>query len=228
MQVEKRHYKYFDLVMAGFVIVLLCSALIGVPKRSVLFGYEFGAAVIFFPFSYIFGDVLTEVYGYARARRVVWAGFGGLFFATLMVTAVGAIPPSPTWHDQAAYEKILGSTPRIALASLVAYWAGEFANSFVLARMKVATAGRLLWARTIGSTILGQAVDSLIFYPAAFAGVWTFQEIQNVTISNYLIKVGVEILFTPLTYVIVGFLKRKENEDYYDRDTNFTPFSLQE
>ncbi|MBX7056430.1 MAG: queuosine precursor transporter [Leptospirales bacterium] len=228
MQPEGRHYRYFDLVMAGFVIVLVCSGVIGAPKISQLFGFTFGAAVVFFPFSYIFGDILTEVYGYARARRVVWAGFAGLGFASLMSAIVVAMPPAPGWNDQQAFVTVLGQTPRIALASLIAYWAGEFANSFVLAKIKVRMEGRVLWVRTIGSTIVGQAVDSLLFYPLAFWALWTPAQVFEVMIVNYFLKVGVEALMTPVTYIAVRFLKRVENEDYYDRDTRFTPFSLEE
>jgi uncharacterized integral membrane protein (TIGR00697 family) len=219
-------YRYYDLVMAAFVTVLLCANLIGASKLANVFGYTFGAGVLFFPISYVFGDVLTEVYGYARARKVVWAGFGALLFASVMSAIVLAFPAAPGWPHQAAFETVFGGTPRIALASLVAYFAGEFTNSFVLAKMKVAMAGRHLYARTIGSTIAGEAVDSAIFYPLAFLGVWSREQVLAVLLSNYAIKVAWEALMTPFTYQIVGFLKRAENEDYYDRGTNFTPFSL--
>jgi queuosine precursor transporter len=222
----RRAYRYYDLVMAAFVTVLLCANLIGASKVATLLGYSFGAGVLFFPISYVFGDVLTEVYGYARARKVVWAGFGALLFASLMSAIVLAFPPAPGWPHQAAFETVLGGTPRIALASLIAYFSGELTNSFVLAKMKVKTEGRFLFARTIGSTIAGEAVDTLIFYPLAFLGVWTAQQVREVMLSNYLIKVGWEAVMTPLTYRIVAFLKRAEGEDYYDRDTDFTPFSL--
>ncbi|EHQ08500.1 queuosine precursor transporter [Leptonema illini] len=223
-----RPYRYYDFVMAGFVTVLLCSNIIGAAKVASVGGFVFGAGVFFFPFSYIFGDVLTEVYGYAKTRRVVWAGFAALAFASLMSIAIVALPPAPDWGNQEAYATIFGQTPRIALASLIAYWAGEFANSFVMARMKVMMDGRSLWMRTIGSTIVGQAVDSLIFYPVAFYGVWATNDVMLVMVSNYFIKVGWEAAITPFTYMIVNFLKRKENEDYYDRDTNFSPFTLKE
>jgi hypothetical protein len=212
--------------MAAFVTVLLCANLIGASKLATLFGFTFGAGVLFFPISYVFGDILTEVYGYARARKVVWAGFGALLFASAMSAIVLAFPPAPGWPHQAAFETVFGGTPRIALASLIAYFSGELTNSFVLAKMKVKTEGRFLWARTIGSTIAGEAVDSLIFYPLAFLGIWTTQQVLAVMLSNYLIKVGWEVVMTPFTYRIVGFLKRAEGEDYYDRDTDFTPFSL--
>jgi uncharacterized integral membrane protein (TIGR00697 family) len=221
-----RTYRYYDLVMAAFVTVLLCANLIGASKIASVFGFTFGAGVLFFPISYVFGDVLTEVYGYARARKVVWAGFGALIFASVMSAIVLAFPPAPGWPHQAAFETVFGGTPRIAGASLVAYFSGEFTNSFVLAKMKIATSGRFLWARTIGSTIAGELVDSAIFYPLAFLGVWSGAQVVSVMISNYAIKVAWEAVMTPVTYRVVGFLKRAENEDYFDRDTDFTPFSL--
>jgi len=221
-----RTYKYYDFVMASFVTVLLCANLIGASKVATLFGFTFGAGVLFFPISYIFGDVLTEVYGYARSRRVVWAGFGALLFASIMSLVILAFPPAAGWPHQAAFETVFGNTWRISLASRFAYLCGEFCNSYVLAKMKIWTEGRALWMRTIGSTIVGEAVDSLIFYPLAFAGVWPREQVIAVMMSNYLLKVGWESVNTPLTYRVVNFLKRVESEDYYDRDTNFTPFSL--
>jgi uncharacterized integral membrane protein (TIGR00697 family) len=176
--------------------------------------------------SYIFGDILTEVYGYARARKVVWAGFGASFFAAFMAFTVVHMPPAPGWPNQAAMEAMFGSAPRIVLASLLAYFSGEFCNSYVLARMKVFMSGRHLWMRTIGSTIAGELVDSLIFYPVAFLGVWPTELVWKVMAGNYALKVLWETLMTPFTYRVVAFLKRAEDEDYYDRDTNFTPFSL--
>jgi uncharacterized integral membrane protein (TIGR00697 family) len=229
-----RCFKYYDLLMAAFVTVLLCSNLIGASKvcRVHVFrdwGFTFGAGVLFFPISYIFGDVLTEVYGYARARKVVWAGFGALIFASFMSWAVLAFPPAPGWENQAAFETVFAGTPRIVAASLVAYFAGEFCNSYVLAKMKIQTGGRFLWMRTIGSTIVGEGVDSLIFYPLAFfrATGWSDDVLLKVLAGNYVAKVLWEAVVTPVTYRVVGFLKRVEHEDYYDRDTNFTPFSLE-
>ena len=221
-----RQYRYYDLVMAAFVTVLLCANLIGAAKVAQLGGLTFNSGVLFFPVSYIFGDVLTEVYGYARARKVVWAGFGALGFASFMSWATLAFPPATGWPHQAAYETVFGGTPRIVAASLVAYFSGEFCNSFVLAKLKLVTSGRLLWSRTIGSTIVGEAVDSVIFYPLAFLGVWSTDLVLRVMITNYLLKVLWEVLMTPFTYRIVNFLKRAEAEDYFDRHTNFTPFSL--
>jgi len=226
-----RTYKYYDLVMAAFVTVLLCSNLIGAGKACEVevfgYSYSFTAGVLFFPISYIFGDVLTEVYGYARARKVVWSGFGALLFSAFMIAVVLRFPPAPDWHGQAAIETVFGSTWRIILASLIAYFSGEFCNSFVLAKMKLLTGGRYLWMRTIGSTIVGEAVDSMIFYPVAFLGLWPRDLVFKVMLGNYLLKVGWEVVNTPVTYRVVNFLKRAEHEDYYDRNTNFTPFSLE-
>ncbi len=221
-----RRYRYYDLVMASFVTVLLCANLIGPAKVARVGPVTFGAGVLFFPISYIFGDILTEVYGYARARRVVWTGFAALLFASFMASAVVAFPPAPGWPHQGAYETVFGSTWRIVLASLVAFWAGELCNSYVLAKMKVRSEGRSLYRRTIGSTIVGEGVDSLIFYNVAFLGVWPRELLVTVLATNYLIKVGWEALATPITYRIVAALKRAENEDYYDRDTNFNPFRV--
>jgi queuosine precursor transporter len=221
-----RSYRYYDLVMAAFVTVLLCADVIGAAKVAKIGSFTFGAGVLFFPISYIFGDVLTEVYGYARARKVVWAGFSALAFASFMSWAILAFPPAPGWPHQAAYETVFGATPRIVLASLVAYFCGEFCNSYVLAKMKLTTSGRLLWTRTIGSTIVGEAVDSAVFYPAAFLGVWSTDLVLQVMATNYAVKVLWEVVMTPVTYRVVNFLKRAESEDYFDRHTDFTPFSL--
>jgi len=223
----RRVYRYYDFVMAAFVTVLLCANLIGAAKVAQIGPFTFGAGVLFFPISYVFGDVLTEVYGYARARKVVWAGFTALAFASFMSWSVLAFPPAADWPHQQAYETVFGATPRIVFASLVAYFFGEFCNSYVLAKMKLVTDGRRLWTRTIGSTIVGEAVDSLIFYPLAFIGVWPTPLVMKVTLSNYLFKVAWEVVITPFTYRLVNFLKRAESEDYFDRTTNFTPFSLQ-
>ncbi|HUG54147.1 MAG TPA: queuosine precursor transporter [Vicinamibacteria bacterium] len=222
----RQGYRYYEFVMAAFVTVLLCANLIGASKVATLFGVTFGAGVLFFPISYVFGDVLTEVYGYAHARRVVWAGFGALIFASFMSWAVLAFPPAAGWPHQPAFQTVFGATPRIVFASLVAYFCGEFCNSYVLAKMKLRTNGRFLWTRTIGSTIVGEAVDSAIFYPLAFLGLWSTELVVSVMISNYFLKVGWETVITPFTYRIVHALKRAEQEDHYDHDTNFTPFSL--
>jgi queuosine precursor transporter len=220
-------YKYYDLVMALFVTILLCSNIIGAAKVATVWGLTFGAGVLFFPISYIFNDVLTEVYGYARARKVVWAGFGAIVFASFMSWVIVTLPPAMGWNDQQAYETVFGQTPRIVFASLSAFFVGEFANSYVLAKMKLRTNGRYLWMRTIGSTIVGEAVDSMVFYPLAFLGVWDSHLVLQVMISNYTIKCAWEALVTPVTYKVVNFLKRAEQEDYYDHKTNFTPFSIE-
>ena len=219
--------------MAAFVAVLLCSNLIGVHKVSsvnlpVYGEYIFGTGVLFFPLSYLFGDILTEVYGYARSRKVIWAGFGALIFASLMSYVVTSLPAARTMSPEAkgAVDLIFGQTWRIVAASLFAFWAGEFVNSYVLAKMKIATAGKYLWMRTIGSTFAGEAVDSLIFYPIAFLGTWSNEQVISVMIGNYFLKVFWEVIATPFTYKIVGFLKRAEHEDHFDRDTDFNPFSL--
>ena len=230
----QRQYRYFEFVMVAFVVVLVCSNLIGPAKIAQVelpfWGtYVFGAGVIFFPISYVFGDILTEVYGYARARRVIWAGFAGLAFAAFMAWVVVSLPPAPFWKNQAAYEVAFGSTWRIAAASMIAYFCGEFVNSFVLAKMKVWTAGKALWSRTIGSTIFGEAVDSSIFYPLAFynTGIIPNEALPLVMLAQFVTKTTVEVLFTPVTYAIVGFLKRAEQEDYFDRGTDFNPFKLE-
>jgi uncharacterized integral membrane protein (TIGR00697 family) len=230
---SRMQYRYYEFVMAAFVVILVCSNLIGPAKIAqldvpVLGAITFGAGVLFFPISYVFGDVLTEVYGYARSRRVIWAGFAGLGFASLMSFVVVTLPPAPFWHNQDAYEIAFGSTWRISLASMLAYFCGEFVNSFVLAKMKIMTQGRWLWMRTIGSTIFGEGVDSLLFYPLAFygTGIIPDDKLPLVMLAQFVAKVGVEVVFTPVTYAIVGALKRAEQEDYYDRGTKFTPFSL--
>ena len=230
---QRNSYRYYDFVMAGFVTVLICSNLIGPAKIAqvevpVLGALTFGAGVLFFPISYVFGDILTEVYGYARARKVIWAGFAGLAFASFMAAVIVALPPAPFWQNQVAYEIAFGSAPRIVAASMVAYFCGEFVNSFVLAKMKLITQGRWLWTRTIGSTIAGEAVDSALFYPLAFygSGIIPDDKLPIVMLAQFVAKVAVEVVLTPVTYKVVGVLKRAENEDYYDRDTTFNPFTL--
>jgi uncharacterized integral membrane protein (TIGR00697 family) len=232
-----RGFRYYDLLVGGMVAVLLCSNLIGPAKvctitLPLLGALTFGAGNLFFPVSYIFDDVLTEVYGYARARRAIWAGFGGLLFASLMTFAILGMPPSPeepfNAQLQPALEVVFGATWRIMLASMVAYWIGDFANSYVMAKMKLWTRGRWLWTRTIGSTIVGEGLDSVTFYPIAFAGIWSGQTMLKVIAFNWTMKVLVEIVLTPVTYAVIGFLKRREHVDTYDVNTNFTPFSLRD
>ena len=231
--------RYYEFVMVAFVVILVCSNLIGpakiaqvdlpfTPPWSDTAVLVFGAGVLFFPISYVFGDILTEVYGYARSRRVIWAGFAALFFASFMAWVVVALPPAPFWKNQAAYEVAFGNAWRISLASMIAYFCGEFVNSFVLAKMKIVTQGRHLWSRTIGSTIFGEAVDSMLFYPLAFwgTGIIPNEALPKVMLAQFVAKVVVEVAFTPVTYAIVGWLKRAEGIDHYDRDTKFTPFTL--
>lgn len=228
----QKTYKYYDLILGAYVCVLLCANLIGPAKVSTLQlplvgSVTFMAGVLFFPLSYLFGDVLTEVYGYARDRRVVWSGFGALLFAALMATVVVQLPPADFWQDkQPAVEAIFGNTPRIVAASMLAFWCGSFVNSYVLAKMKVWTNGRWLWTRTIGSTLCGELVDSGLFYTVAFVGLWAPADLLTVMATQYVLKSLWEIVMTPFTYKIVGFLKRAEREDHFDRDTDFTPFSL--
>ena len=236
-----REFRYFDFVMVAFVVILLLSNVVGAGKRSVIdlpwIGpWPFGAGILFFPVSYVIGDILTEVYGYARARRCVWAGFGALIFMALMEQIVVALPPASGWSGQAAYEYVFGRSIfvdpaaatglRIILASVTAFWVGEFANSFVLAKLKILTEGRMLWTRTIGSTIVAQGFDSLIFYPLAFYGApdWPVSAMLAVMLSQFVLKVSWEVILTPVTYLVVGFLKRGEGVDVYDRGTDFSPF----
>lgn len=224
-----RPLRSFDFVMAAFVTVLLLSNVIGAGKVATIDlpgigATPFGAGILFFPVSYVIGDVLTEVYGYSRARRCIWAGFAAMLFMAFMATVVVALPSDPTWAGQAAYEQVFGQVPRIVFASILAFWAGEFANSYVLARMKVWTEGRHLWSRTIGSTLVGQGIDSLIFYPLAFLGVWDTETLIRVLLIQWGLKVAWEVLLTPLTYAAVAWLKRREGVDVYDRGTDFTPF----
>lgn len=224
-----RPLRYFDLVMAAFVTVILLSNVLGAGKVAVIHlpgmgEWPFGAGILFFPVSYVIGDVLTEVYGFARARRCIWTGFAALLFMAVMAWVVVALPPADTWEGQAAYEQVFGQVPRIVIASMIAFWCGEFVNSYVLARMKVWMEGRHLWMRTIGSTIAGQGVDSLIFYPLAFYGVWDSSTLFLVLVTQWALKVGWEAMLTPFTYLAVNFLKRREGVDVYDEDTNFTPF----
>ena len=230
-EVAHRRFRYFDFVMAAFVTVLLLSNVLGAGKVAVVdlpvIGlWPFGAGILFFPVSYVIGDVLTEVYGYARARRCIWSGFGALLFMAFMAWVVVALPPAADWKGQEAYEQVFGQVPRIVFASIVAFWAGEFANSLVLAKMKIWTQGRHLWTRTIGSTVVGQGVDSLIFYPLAFLGAagWTNELVLQVLVTQWVLKVSWEALLTPVTYGVVGYLKRREGVDVYDRGTDFTPF----
>lgn len=232
-----RNFRYYDFLMAGTVAVLLCSNLIGPAKACIvtlpIIGVvTFGAGNLFFPISYIFGDVMTEVYGYARARRAIWAGFAAMIFATTMSAIIVSMPASPTSDYnkvlQPALETVFGNTWRIVVASMLAFWVGDFVNSFVMAKMKVWTEGRMLWTRTIGSTVCGQSIDSLLFYPVAFYGILDNTTLGSLMVFNVLFKIGVEVAFTPLTYLVVNGLKRAEGVDTFDTDISFSPFSLKD
>lgn len=226
-------FRYFDFLMAAFVAIILLSNVIGAGKVAQIWvpvfdvWRPFSSGILFFPISYVIGDVLTEVYGYARARRVIWTGTVAVLFMAFMSWVVVSLPPAPDWHNQPEYEVIFGQVPRIVLASVCAFWVGEFVNSYVLARMKIWTQGRMLWARTIGSTIAGQGIDSLIFYPLAFWGAagWTNELVITVMLTQWGFKVAWEAILTPVTYAVVGFLKRQEGVDVYDEGTDFTPFT---
>ncbi|WP_174274741.1 queuosine precursor transporter [Sphingomonas bacterium] len=225
--------RYFDFAMAAFVTILLLSNVIGAGKVAtvdlpLIGGWPFGAGILFFPLSYLLGDVLTEVYGYSRARRCIWAGLGAMLFMAFMSFVVVALPSAPGWGGQAAYEQVFGQVPRIVFASITAFWFGEFANSYVLARMKLWTGGRMLWTRTIGSTVVAEGIDSFLFYPLAFLGAtgWTGALVWKVLLTQWALKVGWEVLLTPLTYAVVGFLKRREGIDVFDERTDFSPFHL--
>ncbi len=233
----QRQFRYFDLVMAAFVTILLLSNVIGAAKVSfvtlpAIGVWEFGAGILFFPISYVIGDVLTEVYGYEHARRCIWTGFAALIFMALMALVVVALPPAAGWAGQDAYEQVFGQVPRIVFASIVAFWAGEFSNSYVMARMKVWTKGKALWSRTIGSTVVGQGVDSTLFYPIAFLAVpamgldgWSVELVITVAVTQWALKSAWEALLTPVTYQVVSFLKRREGVEVFDTDTNFSPFA---
>lgn len=222
------HFRYYDVVMTAFVVILVLSNIIGAAKGAVIdvggHSFEFGAGILFFPLSYILDDVLTEVYGYARARRVIWVAAGALIFMAAMEWVVVHMPPAAWWKDQGAYETVFGSGWRIVLASLTAFWAGDIVNSVILAKMKILTDGKWLWTRTIGSTIFGEGIDSLIFYPIAFVGIWPAAQVIQVLITNWMLKVLWEVVLTPVTYAVVGFLKRREGIEVFDRGTDFSPF----
>jgi hypothetical protein len=217
------NYRYLGIISTFFVVVLIVSNI----ASTKIIGWQwlaFDGGTLLFPFSYIFGDILTEVYGYKQSRRVIWLGFGSAILMSLMLMMVGALPPAPGWENQSAYEKILGLTPRLVIASLLAYLIGSFSNSIILAKLKVWTNGRWLWLRTIGSTVVGEFLDSVIFVVLAFGGILSWPLIGAVILSNYFLKTAIEIIFTPITYRLVNFLKRQEGEDYYDKATNFNPF----
>jgi uncharacterized integral membrane protein (TIGR00697 family) len=234
MNNPRSHHRYYDLLLTAFVVVLLCSNFIGAGKVAQLelpyFGTViFGAGILFFPISYFFGDILTEVYGYAYDRRAVWAGFTALAFAAVMAQITIALPIGPGSYMaqyQQGMETVFGNSWRVVLASMTAFCCGSFVNSYVLAKMKILTDGKFLWTRTIGSTAVGELIDSSLFYILAFYGIWSLKEIIAVALAQYILKTSWEILATPLTYWVVAYLKRKENTDHYDIHTNFTPFKL--
>lgn len=228
---EQRNYRYFDLILGLFVAVLLISNIVSV--KAVRFGipltgidFSFDGGTLLFPLSYIFADILTEVYGYERSRRVIWAGFAGLILMSLTVWLVGVIPADPDWPFQQSYHNLLMTAPRIALASIIAYFIGEFSNSYILSRLKIFTKGKYLWIRTIGSTLVGELIDSALFVLIAFGGIWESSLVLRVLISNYIFKTGYEIIATPLTYAITNWLKNREKEDHYDYKANYNPFML--
>jgi queuosine precursor transporter len=222
---QDKNYKYFDIIMALFVAVLLISN-IASTKILVLWKFTFDGGTLLFPLSYIFGDILTEVYGYRRSRRVIWIGFFCAGLMSLVLMLVTALPAASDWPFQESFENILGLTPRIVLASLIAYFAGEFSNSYLLAKLKIKTKGKFLWLRTISSTLLGEGIDTVLFVFIAFWGILPTSLLITIFISNYIFKSGLEIILTPATYKVVKFLKNREGEDYYDHNTNFNPFSV--
>jgi len=234
LPIKRSHHRYYDLLLAAFVVVLLCSNFIGAGKVAQfdlpIFGNViFGAGILFFPIAYLFGDILTEVYGYAYDRRAVWVGFGALAFAAIMAQITIALPVAPGSYMaqyQQGMELVFGNSWRVVIASMLAFWSGSFINSYVLAKMKIWTGGCFLWIRTIGSTAAGELIDSSIFYFLAFYGIWSTNEIIAVALAQYVLKTAWEVLATPFTYWIIGYLKRKEHADHYDIHTNFTPFRL--
>jgi len=221
-----KQYKYLDIATVGFVLTLFLSNFVGNAKVSQIGNFTFLAGVILFPVSYLLGDILTEVYGYAKSRRVIWLGFGALIISAALIQIMIVIPSPVSWQNKAAFNAIFSNSFRVVASSMFAFWIGEFTNSFTLAKMKILTKGKYLWTRTIGSTIVGEAVDTLVFYPLAFIGVAGFSShlILSIMITNYILKVSWEVIATPLTYSVVNFLKKKENEDYYDYKTDFNPF----
>ena len=226
MTEQPRAYKYYDLLASIFIVVLLISNLVG-QKICDFWGYPVSGAQLLFPITYIFGDVFTEVYGYGGSRRVIWIGFAASLLMAVLGNVIVALPPHPDWQNQQAFATVFHQVPRLVLASLLAYWCGEFANSFTLAKMKLVTKGRYLWTRTVGSTVVGQAVDTTILMIAAFGGELPMRVIARLILGGYLFKVIYEVVATPLTYWIVGFLKRSEGVDKFDYGTRFTPFATE-
>ncbi|MDD2515955.1 MAG: queuosine precursor transporter [Candidatus Gracilibacteria bacterium] len=221
----QKYYKYYTFIAVLFVMVLLVSNIVS-TKILNLGPFTFDGGTLLFPLSYIFGDIITEVYGYKQGRKIIWMGFLSALIMSIIIIIVGILPPAQNWPYQEAYSNILGLTPRIVVASLIAYFVGEFSNSYTLSKLKIFTKGKILWARTIGSTIIGELLDTLIFITIAFYGVFETNILIMLLVSNYVFKVGVEIMFTPITYFFINKLKKAENEDYYDIDTDFNPFKV--
>ncbi|HSW57160.1 MAG TPA: queuosine precursor transporter [Dehalococcoidales bacterium] len=221
-----KEYRFLTLITGLFVAVYLISNVAAVAKWVSIGPFVFDAGTILFPISYILGDILTEVYGYQKSRQVIWIGFIAIALMSAMFALAGVLPPAPGWENQDAYDRIFSTTPRVVIGSMVAYFAGVFANSYIMARMKILTKGRFLFARTISSTLVGEGVDTLIFPFIGFLGILPVSTIIAGVISQYIFKVSFEILATPLIYVIVGYLKRKEQIDVYDYKTNFNPFAI--
>jgi queuosine precursor transporter len=220
-----RRYKYLDALTTMFVVILLVSNLVA-QKICMIGPFAVSGAILLFPITYIFGDVFTEVYGFSASRRAIWLGFFGTSLLYLMGAVVIALPGAPEWKNQAAFQVVFGFIPRILAASLIAFWAGEFANSYTMAKLKLWTNGEKLWTRTIGSTVVGQGVDTVLVITLTFAGKYPLGELVNIIVTGYLVKVGYEVLATPLTYLVIGWLKRSEHADAFDRHEDFNPFSF--
>jgi len=218
-------YKYLDALTTAFVVILLVSNLVA-QKVCLIGPFAVSGAVLLFPITYIFGDVFTEIYGFAASRRAIWLGFFGTALLYLMGAITIALPPAPGWRNQQAFAAVFGFIPRILASSLVAFWAGEFANSYTMARLKLLTKGTMLWTRTIGSTVVGQAVDTTLVVLLTFGGTVPVSTLGNMMLTSYLLKVGYEVLATPLTYLVIHWLKKAEGSDVYDRHENFNPFSF--
>lgn len=222
---SQKQFRYLDVITGLFVSILIISNI--ASSKITSFGpFTFDGGTILFPLSYIFGDILTEVYGYGRDRKIIWIGLACNLLMAAVFMIVGALPPAHDWHNQSAYDAILGLTPRIVVASIIAYFVGEFANSFTMAKLKIVTKGKYLWSRTISSTLISEFFDTLLFGTIAFTGFMSTNDLMILLVSNYTFKVGVEIVFTPITYAVVNFLKKIEHEDYFDFKTNFNPFAL--
>jgi queuosine precursor transporter len=225
MPAQVRRYKYLDALTTMFVVILLVSNLVA-QKICMIGPFAVSGAILLFPITYIFGDVFTEVYGFSASRRAIWLGFFGTSLLYLMGAIVIALPGAPEWKNQQAFQMVFGFIPRILAASLIAFWAGEFANSYTMAKLKLWTNGEKLWTRTIGSTIVGQGVDTTLVVTLTFAGTYPVGRLINIIVTGYLLKVGYEVLATPLTYLAIGWLKRSEHADAFDRNEDFNPFSF--